>query len=509
MTGGGASGALTSGGQVRAPDKPHPQSRAPRLATLLRGFVALTVGIFAGQVIGFLVLAVVARRIGPTGLGAYTFATSFIMYFKIPIDLGVSMFAVREMASHPLKTREIVGDVLSLRILIMLPCLAAALIAGELFAPNAAVRSVMPIVAAGLVPIALTMYWVMQAQGSLATLGVITAFSQVTYALLALLLVTGGLAGVRTYAALNLLSVVMIALIPGVIVWRRSGFPKLNLDIGRHLHRYRRGLALGISMVCIMIYFNIDALMVGYLRGSRAVGLYGAAYKLPFAIVSVAGIWIGSFYPHASKLALTDREALRRQIGWVASLAVVICLPLALGGTVVAEPLMTAMFGSAFRGAGGAFALLMWSASLVLVTANFGNAIWAVHDERRYIARVLAATAINVGLNFFLIPAFGIEGAAASTIVAELVLLSLLMRRVWSLYGGVQLEYLRILRGCVAAGVMALLVSMAPSGWSVWITILLGAVVYVCLALALRVISPDELRTLIRRRSKRPSSLKA
>jgi O-antigen/teichoic acid export membrane protein len=464
---------------------------------VVRGFAALGVATMVGQAIGFAALIVVARRVGPENLGAYTFAQNLVQY--LPVDVGVSAYAVREIAREPERMRRIVGEVLAVRTVVMVLCIAATLAVAPYVLPDENVREVLPIVLAGLVPVALTTIFALQARGALVALGALILLSQILYGALVPILVGHGLGGVKTYAWLNVFSMSVTAVGAGIVVWRRWGAPRLVVGARVLLQRFRRSLSMGIALLLIFLYFNIDALMLGWLRGPREVGLYGVAYKIPANLVTLAGLWVVAFYPHASALFVSEPERLRAQIGRVTTMAAVFGLPLGAGGILLASPIMTAVFGDAFRAGGTAFALLLCSAALVFVTSSFGNALLAGDDERAYAWRVALGALVNISLNLVLIPAMGVTGAAISTVTAEVFLLSLLAHRVRRRIGPVPIEWGRIARAAGALAVMSAVVLPARS-WGVWTAVALGATAYGATALATGAITRDELRAVVRRR---------
>jgi O-antigen/teichoic acid export membrane protein len=472
-------------------------ARSGGLGAVVRGFAALGVATVVGQAIGFAALVVVARRVGPENLGAYTFAQNLVQY--LPIDVGVSVYAVREIVREPERFRRIVGEVLALRTVVMVLCVAATLALAPYVLPDENVREVLPAVLAALVPLALTTAFALQARGSLVALGGLLVLGQILYGALIPILVGHGLSGVKTYAWLNVFSMSVPAVGTGIVVWRRWGAPRLVVAPRALIQRFRRSLSMGIALLLIFLYFNIDALMLGWLRGPLEVGLYGVAYKIPANLVTLAGLWVVAFYPHASAMFVSEPERLRAQIGRVTTIAAILGLPLAVGGILLASPLMTAVFGDAYRGGVSAFALLLCSTALVFVTSSFGNALLAGDDERAYASRVALGALFNISLNLVLIPAMGVTGAAISTVTAEVFLLSALARRVRRRLGPVPIEWARIARAAGAVAVMSAVV-LAVRSAGVWTAVALGAAVYGVTALATGAITRDELRALVRRR---------
>src|ERR1700744_2436934 len=93
-----------------------------RLRDVVGGFLALGTATALGQIIGFVVLTMVARRVGPENLGSYTFVKSFTTYCEIPIDFGVTIYAIREMAQHPDRARSIAGEASLVQLGLLIVC---------------------------------------------------------------------------------------------------------------------------------------------------------------------------------------------------------------------------------------------------------------------------------------------------------------------------------------------------------------------------------------------------
>jgi O-antigen/teichoic acid export membrane protein len=109
----------------------------------------------------------------------------------------------------------------------------------------------------------------------------------------------------------------------------------------------------------------VNTLLLGYLGTPADVGIYGVALRLPLGLALLASVWISAFLPHASELAKRDPRGLLDQVGRLASLGIVVALPIAAISAVIATPLMRELFGSEFAAAGAPFRWLMLWAALV------------------------------------------------------------------------------------------------------------------------------------------------
>jgi O-antigen/teichoic acid export membrane protein len=102
-------------------------------------------------------------------------------------------------------------------------------------------------------------------------------------------------------------------------------------------------------------------------------------------------------------------------------------------------------------------------------------------------------------INFFSIPAWGANGAAIATISAEAIVFAYMLVRFRSVVGPPSLEWQRVARGLAACVPLAVVLIAIPSSVNVFVRVAVGVVVYLAAAAALRTVSRDELRTLIRR----------
>jgi O-antigen/teichoic acid export membrane protein len=166
---------------------------------------------------------------------------------------------------------------------------------------------------------------------------------------------------------------------------------------------------------------------------------------------------------------------------------------------------MPVLFGARFRAAGTPFVLLICVVAIVIVSMNFGNVLLATGDERRYAVGVTTGAVVNVLLNLVLIPAYGTTGAAVATIAAESAVMVYMLVRFTRVLGPVRLEWGRIGRSAVASGIMAAVLLAIGDSVGALARCGGGAGVFVALALALRVVTREELSELRRRRPPPPA----
>jgi O-antigen/teichoic acid export membrane protein len=482
-----------------------PETGGPRtlpMKKLLSGFMLLAFAQLLSQAIGFAVLAVASRKLGPENLGPYSWAMGVAKYFVLPTDFGITVLGIRDIAREPHRAREVMGEVLVLQALLGVIVFAAMIFLAPLIAPDQKSEDLLPIVACYvLVSAAIAFDWALRGMQRLRALAISQVASQVVYGALVFTLLVGGFAGAQRYAWFTVINAGIAAALTMWWAWRKGGLPRVSLDWRPLWRRLKLSIPIGISFAMIQVYYSIDQVLLGYLRDTEAVGQYAVAYRVPLGVFAFAAIWVAVVYPHASAMFMKDPERLRRQVQTFASYSVAIALPLGVGATFAGHGLMPQLFGSDFAPADSPFILLMWAVAVSMVSVNFGNVLLGCGDEKRYAVGVSIGAVLNVALNFALIPSLGTSGSAIATIASEVAVVAYMIHRFKIVLGPARLEWGRVLRAALASAVMAAVLIALPGGVSPIVAVAIGAVVYVVTALALGVITRDELRQLVRERA--------
>ena len=198
---------------------------------------------------------------------------------------------------------------------------------------------------------------------------------------------------------------------------------QLGLEFSRDLLRQmnRFGMPLVPSALALWAINFVDRIFIAQYKGQAEVGVYSVAVRISSAIVFLM-IAFRLAWPAFAYSIDDDREA-RRTYSYVLTYLLFLCtwVSVALG---VLAPWLVAWLarGPGFHRAADAVALLAFAttayAGYTVVAIGIGRARqtqfnWIVSG---------AAALLNVGLNFALIPPYGMIGAAISTAAAYLAL---------------------------------------------------------------------------------------
>jgi O-antigen/teichoic acid export membrane protein len=370
--------------------------------------------------LGALAIRLITVHVGPTNYGLFVTSLAFVSSVMLLTDLGINSITGREIARSPNDAAEILGHNLGLRLTlsaIFVPILAFVGIA--LYHEPSLRWSIVLIALAvpfdALRAISLG-YYAASIRNYVAS--GITLLQQVLFVAGVAIALTSGF-GIVGCATSYLVSTFVSGSLAFLIVRREVLFKPLF-----NLKRWRQIFALSASLGAIqainILYLKADTLILSRMSTPHAVGLYGVAYSFTTFILVVPSLIMMSVMP---LLATTSgeqfAELVRRALHGLAVLgtaAVIIVL-------LFAPQAIMVLSGRHFLGAATPMRLLALASLLSYLNAALGWAAVACNHHHRMILVSGIGLILNVGLNLVLIPRFGIDGAATSTLISEFVAL--------------------------------------------------------------------------------------
>jgi O-antigen/teichoic acid export membrane protein len=451
--------------------------------------------------LGVLVTALVVRTLGRAGYGQWStiaVVLSVLAYFS---SFGMEEVALREAAREPEQEFEWLGAAIMMRILLIVPAVVACLAAIVLLEDSNAM------LIAGVILVVVMPF------GGVGTLGLLFQLrvdNRVPMLVLTLRSVLWGAAVVVIHAkhgglvpfAIALVATNMVgSIIQALAALRVFGhWPRPSRTRLRELARI--AVPLGISGALIMSYARIDQIFVFTISGSRQAGLYGSVYNIldqshfvPISILTTLSPVLAAAWPG-------DRARLLRTARLTAELLSIASFGGLAFACVAAGPVVRLIFGVEFNEAAPALPVL--GAAFVLICFGYlnGNLLLVLGMQKKLLRVSLIALVVNLIGNAILVPLVGFMGAAAMTVVTELVVFcctSVLISRRLEL-GRPRVG--RLARTALAALLMGVgLGLLRLAGAPLAVLIAFACVAYPALLFSLRVLGADDVRVLIKRGS--------
>ncbi|HYT25667.1 MAG TPA: flippase, partial [Actinomycetota bacterium] len=193
----------------------------------------------------------------------------------------------------------------------------------------------------------------------------------------------------------------------------------------------RRTIPFALDDAMSLTYIRVDSVILGFVKGPTAVGLYQAGTNLVLYLNVLARVLNTALYPRMSRAWPNPRQLGRyrdvslRLLGSVG-------VPIMVGSLLLAPSIFRFVYGSKFDKAVLTYQVLVLVIPIRMLGHTLGTALTAADGQTRRTVAVAAAAAANFGLNVWFIPRYSYLGAAITTAITEsglFVTYGLLLRR--------------------------------------------------------------------------------
>lgn len=191
---------------------------------------------------------------------------------------------------------------------------------------------------------------------------------------------------------------------------------------------YKAAFPLFLVDLAITSYLRSDLLVLDYFRVSNTqIGQYSAAFRICDAYVMMSGP-IGLLFFRHFRVVGKPLHQLRKDIFLYLGLFFLAGAVLAIGVRYFSADIIRLVYGVKYPDGGLYLGILAWMLFFIMPNMLLNQVSLALGRERCLMFIMLTVAVINIGVNFFLIPKYGILAAVWMTVVTEaLVFLFILL----------------------------------------------------------------------------------
>ncbi len=409
------------------------------------------------KILAFLFNVYVVRRLGDTHFGQYSAVMAYVAIFAIFTDFGMSPYAVREMAKDKKKTSWLLPNIIAIRVVLSLAITVIAPLSALALGKEGDMVLGILIASAGLVLYAF--------HGPLDS--ALTARERLDYtSMFALInqLVFWGLGVFLLVQGLGFIGLVIASLSGVGLVALLSGWTLIKLGIGqlvfsvRSWHRlFMDALPFGISGISYVFMQRFDTVLMSFVLTDAAVGWYNAPWTLINMMLLIAQSIAIAMYPSMVRSHAEDPQSLHQVVWQSIKYLLIVCLPIAVGGMVLAERIIITLYENEFANSTPVLQIVLWALPSLFLLELLGRVANTLNLERPAARINVINAVITVALNLVLVPSLGIQGAALALVSGRTIRLA----QYWRLIGNDRLvgqRWSTLLRVALAGAAMGVTV---------------------------------------------------
>lgn len=463
---------------------PEPKSETDS-GKAISSFLSLGGGTILARLAALLGTTYIARVLGPEGFGLVGFALAISSYVSLIITAGVNIIGAREVARQPERAANLAASIILFRLL--LACGAFVTIGLlSLAVPKPTIfKLVICLTGLSYFTIALDTAWVHQGLEQNRRVGIAMILTEAVNTGLLLLWVSKPNDVVWVPVAM-FCGQLVAALFLGSSIFVKTHF-KGNLREGFQLFDLSKFYFFSKLLRTLMLTFDI--ILLGFIWGDRSVGLYSAPYRICYMIFALSTAINFSYLPDFARSVPLGASKVSAVATRSLELSAIVIAPVVVGGIVIANPLLGFLFGSAYLEGTTACQLLLVTTGLFVIRGTIQNIIMVYDRLKLEMGIILTAAVLNITLDLYLIPDYGLTGAAVATTLSEGMVL---------LLGGLAIYRLEIFpdfrlsfRILLAAILMGIILFVFRNSLNMFTSIGLGSLTYIFSILLLRAVPPD------------------
>ena len=371
-------------------------------------------------VIGLAVTMISARYLGPSGYGLINYAASLVTFFVPIMQLGLNSTLVQEILNKPEQEGETMGTALVLTFVSGIACVIGVG-AFSAFANQGETQTIFVCVLYSLLLLAQSLemiqYW-FQAKllSKYTALTVLAAYIAISIYRITLL-VAGK--SIYWYAVSQAIDYAIIA-IALLFIYNRLPTQKLRFSLTRANEIFGRSKHYIISAMMITVFAQTDRVMLKIMIDEAAVGYYSAAITCAGLSSFVFVAIIDSARPTILNGKKKSDEIFQYRLKLLFTLVIGLALLQSAAFTILPNLVIGILYGSAYAPSVSALRIVVWYTTFSYLGAV--RDIWILaENKQKYLWIInLSGASVNICLNAFMIPVYGINGAAAASLITQI-----------------------------------------------------------------------------------------
>ncbi|OGI22799.1 MAG: hypothetical protein A3E91_03830 [Candidatus Moranbacteria bacterium RIFCSPHIGHO2_12_FULL_40_10] len=373
----------------------------------------------------------ITRYLGKEGFGNYATVLAFFAFFSSFSDMGLYSVATREISRAGADEEKIMGNVFSLRLVSSLAVFLIFLFFIGFLPYERDVKA--GIIIAGIAFVFSSGYSVLNgifqknlAMDKVALAEFIGKIIQVGFIILAVKKNLG-------FTAI-MLSLLLYMIFNFAVIYKLSQKYikfKIHADIAYWKKFLKKSLPMGISVMITFFYFKADTIMLSLMKTNADVGIYNAAYKVIENITFFPAMIAGLILPLMSRYIFSEREKFEDIADKTFKVLLILIVPVVVGTLFLADKIIGLIGGAGFSESANVLRILVFALFFIFFGNFFNNILLVSNLQKKLMAVLSFCAAFNIIANLILIPLYSYKGAAVTSVLTELLVVSLALYLIW------------------------------------------------------------------------------
>jgi len=377
--------------------------------------------------IALVIIGLTTRYLGDGGFGDYIIVITFVYIFSVIADLGLYSIVVREISREGANEEKIINNAFTLRFVAGFFILGSAFFVSLIFPYSENVKMGIGIAAVGFwilsnIQVLMGLFQKHLAMDKVAIAEILGRVIQLLFVLTCIELDLGFLYIIFSIFLGAIFNFVLVLLFTSKYIKIR-----LRFDFKFWKKILKQAYPLAVSAILVLIYFKLDTIFLSVMKTREAVGVYGLSYKILENLIFFPAMIVGLTMPIMSRYIFTDRNKFKSVVQRTLNFLLIAVVPMIVGVVFISDEIIKLLGGGeGFKDSPFVLNILMMALGFIFLGALFSNIIIAANKQKILAQIYFIGMIFNIITNFIFIPRYSYFGAAATTVVTE-ILVTVLM----------------------------------------------------------------------------------
>lgn len=374
------------------------------------------------RILSLVFVIFVARYLGDSGFGKYSFVFAFLSFFAVFITFGMDTLIIREVAKDKSKSNTYLVNTAVLKGLFSVTSWLIILILIYLLNKGLEINLGILIISFCLLLDAIvgsfrSIFLACERMELNILIDVSVKFIIVSLGLLFVFLDFGLVA--IFFASLFAST---YSLFLSIYLYNKN-ISSLEIKVDKALVKslLKKSYPFALAGIFVVMYYRIDTVMLSFMIGDAPVGWYSAAYALTEALLFIPTIVCIAIFPVLSRLFNESKESFAKAYEYSFRFLLLLGIPIAFGTTILANKIILLIYKEGFSNSIIALRILIWAIALAFLNSIMGFVLYAVNKEKIVFKIAGSLVLLNTILNFLFIPKYSYIAASFTTVATELV----------------------------------------------------------------------------------------
>ena len=338
-----------------------------------KNILSLLMGDVAVRVLGFIATVYLARVLGSESYGTINFGMAVLSYGLLCSSPGLHIIGTKFISRKNVNEQRFIYSITSTRFFLAIAACVFVYVLSFMFIHNEQLRITSILFSFSLLPMASHIEWYFQGKENISAVSVGKFSWSLLYTIGILLFITSHndfrIVPIVFFAAVSIQAIILF-------VQYKKQLPVEKIPTPSDVHFSRSellkiSLPLGSATIIAQAFITLPTILLGFFSFPSDIANYSIASKLVFFVLAIDRIMYMLFFPFVARLHYRSPKTLQQYMPIIFKYIIIVCLPITVGGGILAKPLLLLIFGAQYSESAVLLQILLWYFLFTILNSFF------------------------------------------------------------------------------------------------------------------------------------------